>query len=119
VKYFIAYTFLGLFVALSFQQATMFTVYLFNKEYIAQQFCTNKDKPALKCNGKCHMNDILSKQIEKEENNTLVLNVIIPVYASYYTLELPKPILRLVKQRVVIAVLTNTFESKMFQPPRS
>jgi hypothetical protein len=37
--------------------------YALNKEFIARTLCINKAKPALHCNGKCH----LRKQLEKEE----------------------------------------------------
>jgi hypothetical protein len=35
--------------------------YAFNKKYIAQALCENKDRPALQCAGKCH----LAKEITK------------------------------------------------------
>lgn len=38
--------------------------YQIDIEAITEQFCINKDKPELKCNGKCH----LAKQIEKHES---------------------------------------------------
>ena len=38
--------------------------YTLNKEFIARTLCENKSKPALKCQGKCH----LRKQLQKEEN---------------------------------------------------
>jgi hypothetical protein len=38
--------------------------YALNKEYIARTLCVNKAKPAMHCNGQCH----LRKQLQKEEN---------------------------------------------------
>ena len=38
--------------------------YLLNKELITLNFCENKSKPKLKCNGKCH----LKKQLKEQEN---------------------------------------------------
>jgi hypothetical protein len=38
--------------------------YALNKEFIARTLCINKAKPAMHCNGKCH----LRKQLQKEEN---------------------------------------------------
>ena len=38
--------------------------FLLNEEYIAKVLCVNKDKPAMKCNGKCH----LAKQLQKQDN---------------------------------------------------
>ena len=37
--------------------------YILNQDYIAEFLCINKDKPELKCNGKCH----LVKEIEKQQ----------------------------------------------------
>ncbi len=38
--------------------------YLFNREYIANNLCVNKDKPKSCCKGKCH----LVKQLNKTNN---------------------------------------------------
>ena len=38
--------------------------YAFNKDYIAKNLCENKEKPKLKCEGKCH----LKKEVEKIAN---------------------------------------------------
>lgn len=37
--------------------------YLINSEFITNVFCVNKEKPEMKCNGKCH----LAKQLKKDE----------------------------------------------------
>lgn len=42
--------------------------YLLNKEYITLNFCENKNKPKLRCNGKCHLAKQLKKQ-EKQDNS--------------------------------------------------
>jgi hypothetical protein len=42
-----------------------FVSYQFNRAAIAEQFCVNKTKPKLNCNGKCH----LSKQLKKAEQH--------------------------------------------------
>lgn len=40
--------------------------YQLNKEYIASTLCENKDKPDLKCNGKCYLTKKIKTQDEKE-----------------------------------------------------
>jgi hypothetical protein len=40
--------------------------YQLNKEYIATVLCENKDKPEMKCCGKCYLN----KQLKKTEDNS-------------------------------------------------
>lgn len=39
--------------------------YMLNKEFITEQYCVNKAKPELKCNGQCH----LKKEIEADANH--------------------------------------------------
>ena len=41
------------------------TDYILHRDVITQQYCINKDKPSLKCNGKCHLN----KRVNIQENN--------------------------------------------------
>ena len=41
--------------------------YIANYEYIVEYLCENKDKPQLKCNGKCH----LSKELMAESKKSL------------------------------------------------
>jgi len=43
--------------------------YLINKEFIIFNYCENKSKPKLHCNGKCHLTKQLKKQ-EKQENSS-------------------------------------------------
>ena len=40
--------------------------YVINYEYISKVLCENKDKPKLKCNGKCHLMKELAKAAETE-----------------------------------------------------
>lgn len=41
-------------------QGLIYTYYTLNKAYIVQHFCKNKATPVLKCNGKCHLKEVLS-----------------------------------------------------------
>ena len=43
--------------------------YLLNKEFITFNYCENKSKPKLHCNGKCHLSKQLNEQ-EKQENSS-------------------------------------------------
>lgn len=42
--------------------------YAVNYDYISQVLCINKDKPALKCNGKCHLMKELAKAADEEKS---------------------------------------------------
>lgn len=41
--------------------------YIINYDYIANELCENKEKPELKCNGKCHLKKELAKASEDEK----------------------------------------------------
>ena len=46
-----------------------------------EQFCENKAKPELNCNGNCHLSKELSKQIQKnvnQEKHSLNISIYLP-----------------------------------------
>ena len=47
--------------------AIPFLEYLVNYDYIVKELCENKNKPALKCNGKCHLAKQLAKSAEEDK----------------------------------------------------
>ncbi len=49
-------------------QGIVCAYYAFQKEQITEKYCVNKAKPALKCNGKCHLKTMLAAQEEHTEN---------------------------------------------------
>ena len=50
--------------------AIPFLEYVINYDYIVKELCENKEKPALKCNGKCHLVKQLAKASEEEKSNS-------------------------------------------------
>jgi hypothetical protein len=44
--------------------------YIYNYQYITTVLCENKDKPQLKCCGKCHLKKELAKASEGEKTNS-------------------------------------------------
>lgn len=63
--------------------------FVLNQDYIIDKFCVNKSKPELKCNGKCHLKDAISKT--SEENNegrtSIISEIIFPVFYSEYQID--------------------------------
>ncbi len=47
-----------------------FLEYVINYDYIVKELCENKEKPALKCNGKCHLAKQLAKASEEEKSGS-------------------------------------------------
>lgn len=50
----------------------VFVDYELRKDYIVQNFCINKDKPALECDGKCFLAKKLNEAREKEAESAFV-----------------------------------------------
>lgn len=49
--------------------------YVLNYDYISKVLCINRDKPEMKCNGKCHLAKQVAKQDETERKNKAVVQV--------------------------------------------
>lgn len=63
-------------MALSFQclsKLGLIAYYNINIEYIISELCENKDKPELKCNGKCYLKKKLGKADEAEKQSAGIL----------------------------------------------
>ncbi len=61
-----------------------------NIDYIVEKYCVNKDKPIMKCNGKCHLSKKLSfVQIDDSiTNEKRIANSLIEAYFPVYFEEL-------------------------------
>nr|WP_245405175.1 hypothetical protein [Algoriphagus sp. AGSA1] len=44
--------------------------YELNKAYIIENFCINKDKPMMNCDGKCYLAEQMKAQKEKQDANS-------------------------------------------------
>lgn len=60
-----------LFVALTMLVKPLWPVveYIANYDYIANVLCENKDKPELKCDGKCYLSQMLAEESKQSEEN--------------------------------------------------
>lgn len=47
--------------------------YSYNNKLFIEKYCENKDKPELKCNGKCHLKKVMNSGEESSENSTSIL----------------------------------------------
>lgn len=59
----------GLLFSNSLIKGALFVNYLVNQAEITKQFCENKAKPKMNCNGKCHLAKQFAKQ-DKQEKST-------------------------------------------------
>ena len=53
---------------LSGRYFVMLDFYL-NQEYIAANLCVNRDKPAMHCNGKCHLSKKLKEEDKRDQDS--------------------------------------------------
>jgi hypothetical protein len=82
--------------------------YEINKAYIIENFCVNKDKPMMNCDGKCFLADKIKAQKEKEDaNSTFKFSVDFGVYV-------PVPAWNEGFARIFISI--NTSEVPYFEP---
>lgn len=49
----------------------LYTIYEYDTDLFVTMFCENKDRPQLKCNGKCHLAKMQKEQSEKDAENRL------------------------------------------------
>lgn len=64
LKYITVILLLAAMLAQTFNKCFILLDYQWNKAYIAKHLCVNRDKPGMKCAGKCY----LCKRLKKEEN---------------------------------------------------
>jgi hypothetical protein len=103
-----------------FAQGMVVLHYYFNKTYIAQNLCENRDRPTLNCDGKCVLAKKLAAQ-EKEQQNSGIhfTEKFEVVYFDNNFIELPLPLC------MVLQITAGDYHSKplskgfisIFQPP--
>ncbi len=55
----------------AFHLNLIYTLYHFNKTYIAQKYCVNLDQPALMCSGKCYINKVIAQTQDQQSDSPL------------------------------------------------
>jgi hypothetical protein len=53
----------------SFNKLFIVVDYQLNKEFIAKNLCVNRNRPAMHCNGKCHMMKLMKQDEKKDQEN--------------------------------------------------
>jgi hypothetical protein len=66
-----------------------------NYDYIVENFCINKDKPELKCNGQCYLMKQLAAQSDEDQTNPFEKSKKTEsseiVYLEKFNYSIPKP----------------------------
>ncbi len=105
---------------LSFNLKHVFLQYefTFNNESFTEKYCVNKDKPELKCNGKCHLKKSLKSENEKPTNTSffdIEINLICNAISSFEVVYFP-----IFKQNPHFKnrFLNNEFKNLIDHPPQ-
>lgn len=109
---------------LSFQsllQLSIFTWYKINQDYIANELCINKNKPAMQCNGHCQLALEMDKTENRQESGkkTLIfkplsLSVFVVQFASYV---FPAISVNALHRTTFLRNLDSGYSTERFQPP--
>lgn len=78
-----------LFLQPQISNTVVWGIYELDKEYITEQFCINKDKPALKCNGKCHLAAQLTSTEPVQSEQPAQINYIPQIQLFFQAIEQP------------------------------
>jgi hypothetical protein len=106
----------------TFSKCIIMIDYTFNKASIAKNLCENKDKPQLKCEGKCYLCKRLKKEDDKnqQEPDRNPLNKF-EIISGWTAFNINHPVIVLAP-----AVYTSfqekaigTFSDDLFRPPRT
>lgn len=98
--------------------------YYFDYDYIVNVLCENKDKPVLKCNGKCHLAKELKKAndgIDQKENVPPLNMKEYPVAAFLaQNILIKQPIYKNLKKKITWenSSFIDSYLVHIFQPPK-
>ena len=92
-----------------------------NQEYIAKNLCENKDKPVLKCNGKCHLAKELAKEEKKEkkEDKQMYKDTTLYFFCEIEPLTTVNPVFFEKRAHINAQVLSQCvgYHASVFHPP--
>ncbi len=69
MRRFTAYILIAALVSANFSRLFVYAGFELNRNYIASHLCENKDKPWLRCDGKCYFIKKVKQTEEKEKND--------------------------------------------------
>ncbi|MBW2938670.1 hypothetical protein KXJ69_11165 [Aureisphaera sp. CAU 1614] len=100
--------------------------YVINYNYIIEKLCENRDKPEMKCNGKCYLAKQFAKQASEEDRNPFkgktskieIPQFIISENIEEFTFASEQEMSSKTKINYVPNLNTSLFTSKILHPPR-
>ena len=98
---------------------TPFVEYAINYDYISKVLCINKDKPDLRCNGKCQLMKKLEKQ-QDDDFKSLRINIEeYPIgFVELLSVKKEKPLFKSIKKSYSYSNrYSYLFSNTIFHPP--
>jgi hypothetical protein len=109
-------------MALSFQcliKLGLISYYSLNLSYIIKELCENRDKPELKCNGKCFLKKKMAQADKAEKQATEIFKQIeFPAFIPHKALSLTTEYIIIENSAIELQNLySHTLSNKIFHPP--
>ena len=95
---------LVLFLVPQFSNTVLWVNYELNKKAITEQFCVNKKKPELKCNGKCHLAEQLTKSSPSPVEQPTEVNYLPQIPLFYQEVDQPVVVIDLNEKQMKQAI---------------
>src|SRR5210317_1535035 len=108
-----------LFAWVQFYNTAVYSIYEFNKSQFIENYCENKDKPELKCNGKCHLSE---QMIDITDNNSEPIVQFLPeilLFLPFDDLSIDEPTQKKIQSYPIYTSFTEEFFRKIEHPPRA
>ncbi len=105
----------------AFNQIGIFAEYVMDIEQFTELYCENKDKPDLKCNGKCHLADQLADNQEEKESKDIQVSPEILMFLVESKIEAEEEKSFHIEKNISYffnSDLTNGIGYAIFHPPR-
>ncbi len=93
--------------------------YQTNVNYFTQNFCVNKSKPILKCNGKCHLNKIIKKNTSSNSSKLFSIEISSIYILQFVDFNISKNVLFIPKTQIrFISSILKSFILVSEKPPQ-
>jgi hypothetical protein len=93
-----------------------------HRDFISKNLCENKNRPEIKCNGKCYLNKKIKSQEKTEQQIPSILKGLdeLVIHCSSFCFGMTPPVSILEVQVVIYYVMKNypAPAFSFFQPPR-
>jgi hypothetical protein len=92
--------------------------YEINKTSIIEQFCINKEKPEMKCEGTCHMKKMMLSEDNEKKGRPLMVLPEIQLYMSQVGIDLIKSEIEIILELEYLNNYSFNFLNEWDIPPK-